>query len=365
MNSEKDMIEKIEAYLSGELNPEERAAFEKLREENFELDHRVIAHSQFLKQISEVAERRALIAQMNAIHESLDVEELKREVLPAVPFIKSIWSKYRINISVAASVAIVSVLLTMLVSGYFSSTKSNYSALRRKLDIEINNLKKSQNAIIKNIKGRVSPQVLNPGKFGGTGFALSENGYILTNYHVIKGADSIYIQNTGGESFKAKVVLQDPAYDLAVLQVTDPEFKLGSLPYTLKSTESELGEDVFTMGFPKDSIVYTKGYVSSNNGFSGDTLQYQVAIPVNPGNSGGPLLDSKGNVIGIISGKQTLSDGAAFAVKSSYLLKSLESVSKDSLETEIVLSKKNFLSGLSRRDQIKKLKNYTFMVKVY
>ncbi len=365
MKSEPDMIESIDKYLRGEMPPEEKNAFEKLRQENFDFDDQVVSHAEFLKVIHGLGERDKLVSKMNSIHDSLDVEEMKREVLPRELFIKSIWDKYRINISVAASVAIVSVLFTMLVSGYFSSTKSNYSALRRKLDIEISNLKKSQNAIIKNIKGRVSPRISSPGKFGGTGFALSENGYIVTNYHVVKGADSVYIQNTGGESFKVKVVYQDPAYDIAVLQVTDPEFKLGSLPYTLKKSESDLGEDVFTMGFPKDSIVYTKGYVSSNNGFSGDTLQYQVAIPVNPGNSGGPLLDVKGNVIGVISGKQTLSDGAAFAVKSNYLLKSLETVSKDSLDNEIVLSKKNLLSGLSRKDQIKKMKNFTFMVKVY
>ena len=105
--------------------------------------------------------------------------------------------------------------------------------------------------------------------------------------------------------------------------------------------------------------------MSSRTGYAGDTLAYQVSIPVNPGNSGGPLLDSYGNVIGIISGKQTHFDGAAFAIKSKFLLKSLETISQEALDTKLVLSKKNMLAGLDRKDQIKKLQNYIFMVKAY
>ena len=105
--------------------------------------------------------------------------------------------------------------------------------------------------------------------------------------------------------------------------------------------------------------------MSSKNGYAGDTVAYQVSIPVNPGNSGGPLLDMRGNVIGIINGKQTQVDGAAFAIKSTYILKSIEAIPQDSLEEKLVLSKKNSLSGLSRKDQFKKLEPFIYMVKVY
>ncbi|HYK76560.1 MAG TPA: S1C family serine protease, partial [Daejeonella sp.] len=168
------------------------------------------------------------------------------------------------------------------------------------------------------------------------------------------------------ESFKAKQVYVDPAYDIAVLHITDSNFKsFQSLPYTFKKSASDLGEDVYTIGFPRDERVFNKGYLSSLTGFAGDTLSYQVDISVNPGNSGGPLLDNKGNVIGIINGKQTQAEGAAFAIKSNYLLRSLASIPQDSLEDRLVLNKKNSLAGLSRTDQIKKLKDYIFMVKVY
>jgi serine protease Do len=88
-------------------------------------------------------------------------------------------------------------------------------------------------------------------------------------------------------------------------------------------------------------------------------------IPVNPGNSGGPVMDEKGNVIGVITGKQTQTSGVAFAVKSNYLLKAIQSIPADSLSKSLNLSTKNTLASLSRTQQIKKLRNYVFMVKVY
>jgi S1-C subfamily serine protease len=90
-----------------------------------------------------------------------------------------------------------------------------------------------------------------------------------------------------------------------------------------------------------------------------------LSIPINPGNSGGPLLDEKGNVIGIITARQTQMAGAAFAKKSAYLLKAIQNIPTDSLSKTLNLNSKNTLAGLSRKQQLKKLKNYVFMVKVY
>ena len=111
--------------------------------------------------------------------------------------------------------------------------------------------------------------------------------------------------------------------------------------------------------------MYGKGYLSAKTGFAGDTVSYQISIPVNPGNSGGPLLDSKGNVIGIISGKQTRTDGAAFAIKTNYLLKSLEAIPEADLDRNLSLNAKNSISSLNRKEQLKKIQDYVFMVRVY
>ena len=363
MNSELEMINRIEAYLRGELSVEDKAAFEKLRIDNPAIDHKVVEHQDFINHITDYSHRKQLMSDMQMAHEQLDIEALKSEMLPASFKIISLINKYRFNTAIAAAVAIVTVFATLFSTGYFSKTgTNNYSALRR----DINNIKRSQNELIKGINDMPEKGPVNPGQFGGTGFALSSNGYVVTNYHVVKDADSVYVQNADGQSFKVKQVFVDPAYDIAVLQIIDPEFKsLSTLPYTFKKSGSDLGEDVYTIGFPRDDQVVNRGYLSSLTGYAGDTVAYQVDISVNPGNSGGPLLDNKGNVIGIINAKQTQTEGAAFAIKSNYILQSIDAIPQDSLESKLTLNKKNSLSGLSRTDQIKKLKNYIFMVKVY
>lgn len=363
MKSEMEMINRIEAYLRGELTAEERTAFDKLREEDPAVDHQVVEHQNFMNELSGYSERKKLIAGMDAAHEELDLEALKSVLVPSASKVRTLFNKYRFNTAIAATVALVTVFATLFSTGYFSKTiTNNYSALRR----DINKIKRSQNALIKGINDLPARGPVNPGQFGGTGFALSANGYVVTNYHVVKDADSVYVQNADGESFKVKQIFVDPAYDLAVLQIIDPAFKsLSALPYTFKKAGSDLGEDVYTMGFPRDDYVVNRGYLSSLTGYAGDTVAYQVDISVNPGNSGGPLLDKKGNVIGIINAKQTQTEGAAFAIKSNYILQSIDAIPQDSLETQLTLNKKNSLSGLSQTDQIKKLRNYIFMVKVY
>src|SRR5690606_15300240 len=158
-------------------------------------------------------------------------------------------------------------------------------------------------------------------RFSGTGFAISPDGYIVTSSHVIQGADSILIENKAGLKYKVTEVHRNTDYDLTILKVEDPSFAgFGKLPYTFKKSSSDLGERVYTLGFPREDIVFGEGSLSSASGFEGDTTSYQISIPLNPGNSGGPLLDDKGNVIGVINGKQAGQEGAAFAEKSSYLL---------------------------------------------
>jgi serine protease Do len=363
MKSDIELTNQIDAYLRGELTESELIDFENKRIKDPAFDIKVVEHHNLLNHLSDYANRLKLTSEMNVIHESLDIFTLKNEVAPDAHIIKRLWKKYRVNTAIAASVALIAVCGTLLSTGYFSkSISTNVSLLRR----EINSIKKSQNALIKDINDKPSKGPVNPGQFGGTGFALSSNGYVVTNYHVVQGADSVYVQNSDGEAFKAKMIYIDPAYDLAVLQIIDPAFKdLDVLPYSFKKSASDVGEDVFTIGFPRDDQVYGKGYVSSKNGYAGDTVAYQVSIPVNPGNSGGPLLDNRGNVIGIINGKQTMVDGAAFAIKSTYILKSIDAIPQDSLDEKLTLSKRNNLSGLSRKEQFKKLEPFIYMVKVY
>lgn len=359
-----ELTERIEAYLGGRMTDAEFHAFEKLRAENPALDQQVVSHKAFIETLQSYGQRKKLMSSMNSIHEKLDVEAIKAEVLPTSTIIRILWNKYKVNAAVAASVAILAVFTSLLSTGYFShknASRSDYNALRRAVSLELGKVKQDQKEILKNITTPV-----NPGLFGGTGFALTSDGYLVTNSHVISGADSVYVQDSEGQSYKVDVVYEDHVYDVAILKIVSAKFKpLGTLPYSFKKASSDVGENVFTLGFPKDEYVFGRGYLSSKRGYKGDTTAYQVDISVNNGNSGGPLLDNKGNVIGIIKGKQSASDGAAFAVKSKYILSAIESIQADSVRSKIVITKKNALAGLSASDQIKKLEDYVFMVKVY
>ena len=356
----------IEDYLLGKLTPQENEAFEQLRSNDANVDHKVVSHKVFLHTMEQYAEQLRLREQLDKIHGEIDVDGLAIGLRPHPSKIVQLWKKHRSAIAVAATFIVLS-----LISIYSIQHNSQQAEKVVLLSNQVTNAIKTQNSLIRKIGNNTTPSSNKPsnqGRFGGTGFAISTNGYILTNLHVINGADSLYIQNSKGESFKVKAVYTDSQYDMAILKISDKNFtNLSSLPYTIKKNNSSIGENVYTLGYPKDDAVLGEGYVSSKNGFIGDTTQYQVAISVNPGNSGGPLLDNNGNLVGVISGKPDQTEGAAFAIKSKYILEAMRAIPQDSLGKKLVSNKnkRSLLSGLKRTKQIEKLQDYVFMIKVY
>ncbi|MFC3361890.1 trypsin-like peptidase domain-containing protein [Pedobacter fastidiosus] len=355
----------IEDYLLGKLTPQETEAFEQLRSNDATVDHKVVSHKVFLHKMEQYAEQLHLREQMDKIHAEIDVEEMAATLKPHPSKVVQLWRKHKSAIAVAASFIVLS-----LVSIYSIQHNSQQAEKVVLLSNQLTNAIKTQNTLIRDIRKTANTSApsknANQGRYGGTGFAISTNGYILTNLHVINGADSLYVQNSKGESFKVKAVYTDSQYDMAILKISDKNFSnLSSLPYTIKRNSSSIGENVYTLGYPKDDAVLGEGYVSSKNGFVGDTTQYQVAISVNPGNSGGPLLDNNGNLVGVISGKPDQTEGAAFAIKSKYILEAMRAIPQDSLGKKLVSNRKSLLSGLKRTKQIEKLQDYVFMIKVY
>ncbi|MBD1391750.1 S1C family serine protease [Mucilaginibacter glaciei] len=364
---EEQLLEMIERYLNGEMTNEERAKFDALRSKDASINDKLAEHKSFTGLLKQFSDRLALENRLNAIHNEIDVHTLKEDLMSHPSIIVQLWRNHHSKISVAASIAIFAILCTLYFTGDLTNKDPRFVELKRevgKLKQSTESLNRSQKNLIHDIKN--DKKMTNPGNFSGTGFALSSNGYIVTNYHVVNGADSVYVQNADGESFHTKVIYTEPQYDIAILEINDPAFKnLGAVPYGFKRAKSDLGEDVFTLGFPGDDIKFGPGALTANTGFRGDTTEYEVYIPVNQGNSGGPLIDEKGNVIGVITGKQTQTSGAAFAVKSNYLLKTIQNIPADSLSKTLNMNTKNTLAGLSRPQQIKKMRNYVFMVKVY
>jgi S1-C subfamily serine protease len=135
----------------------------------------------------------------------------------------------------------------------------------------------------------------------GSGFFVTRDGYLLTNYHVVKDADNIKV-NYKSQVFQAKVIVTDKIDDLAVLKVEGGSFP--ALAISARDTV-DLGQEVFTIGFPNIQMQgvepkYTDGRISSLSGMEDDPTEYQISVPVQPGNSGGPLCDANGQVVGIV-----------------------------------------------------------------
>ncbi|WP_443938689.1 trypsin-like peptidase domain-containing protein [Pedobacter sp. MW01-1-1] len=357
----------IEDYLLGKLNAAEHEAFEQLRKNDARIDHKVVTHKVFLQTMEEYAEELQLRAQLDAIHAEIDVEALADKLRPHPSRIVQFWRRNKAVVGIAASFIVLS-LVSIYSIQHSSKQEDRYEQLNREIS-KVKKTQTNQNNLVLDLKSKVNNapvQNSNPGAYGGTGFAVSSNGYIVTNLHVITDGDSILVQDNEGKSYKVKVVHKDPEYDMAILKIIDKRFKgLSSLPYTIKKSNTGIGENVYTLGYPKDEVVFTQGYVSSKNGFVGDTTQYQVAIPVNRGNSGGPLLDNSGNLVGIISGKESNADGATFAIKSKYIIEAMRAIPQDSLGKKIIANRKSSLTGLKRTKQIEKLQDYVFMIKVY
>lgn len=212
------------------------------------------------------------------------------------------------------------------------------------------------------INGNIIPE---KEEWSGTGFALN-SGYVVTNYHVIDNAKSIYIQGVKGNfanKYKATVIATDKYNDLALLRIEDGSFNgFGSIPYNVKTSVSDVGEEVFVLGYPLtstmgDEIKLTTGVISSKTGFQGDVSLYQISAPIQPGNSGGPLFDNRGNLIGVVNAKHKGAENVGYAIKTSYLNNLIES----SISTSI-LPNNNQIAGLPLIGKVKNLKNYVFMI---
>ena len=178
----------------------------------------------------------------------------------------------------------------------------------------------------------------------GSGFIINEEGYVVTNYHVINGAQEVKVIFSDGKEVNAKVVNYDAERDIAVIKITD-DVKMPGIAQLGDSSTVKAGEEVIAIGNPlgkEFSSTVTKGIVSSPNRKmkteNGNVLDYiQTDAAINPGNSGGPLINSKGEVIGINTAKKVGEDieGIGFAIPINEVKTRLGSLSKPILKLGI------------------------------
>jgi S1-C subfamily serine protease len=160
---------------------------------------------------------------------------------------------------------------------------------------------------------------------------LLDSGYVVTNYHVIENASSVSIRTTDNVAIVLKLITKDKANDIAILHSQSLANRRG---FKLHTDQMNIGASVVTMGFPHSEIMgsnikLSTGIINSLTGFQDDPRTFQISVPIQPGNSGGPLINDYGNVIGIVTSKLNamsvfmwtgdIPENVSYAVKTQYL----------------------------------------------
>ena len=204
----------------------------------------------------------------------------------------------------------------------------------------------------------------------GSGFIVSSNGYVVTNSHVIDGCDSVSVIVDNNE-VAATVVDKNVTNDLAILRVNCRK----SVEYIKLAQDdfARLGQEIFVIGFPRPSSQgfspkVTKGVISGRNGIHDDSRLYQIDASIQPGNSGGPVCDSHGNLIGVVVGslnseyflktQGSVPQNVNYAIKKSVLLDFIAPYCRVSIATSND-------EEVSLEDAVSRVERSTVLVKVY
>jgi serine protease Do len=218
-------------------------------------------------------------------------------------------------------------------------------------------------------------------KASGSGFLLTTNGLVVTNYHVVEDASRIEVVFPEKNITKsASVRIKDTKNDIAILEIKDFTFSDISsqqIPFSFADANSvKVGQEVFTLGFPLGDIMGTKprlstGRINSLFGIQDDPRLFQISNPLQPGNSGGPLFNSKGDLVGIVVSSLNakyfyenagiIPQNVNFAVKASYLQSIISAIP----EGDEVIKRKNSFKSDSMENLIEQLKPFIVQVRVY
>ncbi|MFN5181582.1 MAG: S1C family serine protease [Bacteroidota bacterium] len=346
-------IDLFDDYISGSLNDADKIKFEEKLQSDPEFKKEFELHYSFISVINENETQKELKNYLNEIHEE---EFGKPNVLPL-----NRNNGFYIKVAtVAAGVSIIVFLSGILIYrfGLDKGTDNQYEELVNKAVLQIQDVKRG---IEKLNKKEVAPATMEA-----SGFCISSKGYIITSLHSVKNADSVMVQNDKLDFVSAEKVWEEPQLDVAIFKLSSTEgINAMDLPISFRKESLDLGERVFAIGYPRETIVYSEGNISAETGLNGDTTKYQLSMLINPGNSGSPVLDEYGNLAGIISGRNNSAQGVSYAIKSKYIFDMIQNIPDEKLRNELKPDGKNTIRKNKRADQLKKLKPYVFSIKVY
>ncbi len=359
------ILDAIERFHAGTMPNDEVQHLNNLRKTNAAIDQLAVEHIYFIEQIEKLGKTKNLKNTLEHIHNELSTAgdittNTKAKVIP-------FYKKYKQKLAVAATiVGLVTVSLMGLLLAYKKTVHAD--------DItQLKNEIKNQKNEINNVKSKITTVENNTkqstviASTTGTGFVVLNNGYILTNYHVIAGSKSLYVYNELYGDLTAEVYLTDATNDLAIIKITDTSYHASKkLPYSFSSNEVTLSQKIYTLGYSRPpGLVYSEGLISSKaaSGSLQNKQNYLLTLQVDNGSSGSPILNNKGEIVGIISAKEKLENGYAIGVKPSSV-KNIIDVLKQHTNNNTKLYGTTQIAAYNRDEQIKKIQDYIFMIKV-
>lgn len=359
------ILEAVERYIRGEMNPDERMQFENLRKASAEIDLLVVEHTLFLQQMNRFGEWKKFRSSLNNVHTQLAEQgKIDSTRLKGKAKVVYLFKRYKRVAAIAAVIAgVTTISISALVNTF--SPKADDAKLTS-LSRDIQDIKQKQNVQsneVNQLKNKITTNLI-PFKAGGSGFLIDGKGYLVTNAHIIQSSRNIVVINNKGEQFKAIVAKIFSDKDIAILKIDDESFKaVGALPYGIRKSSTDVAEPIFTLGYPRNEIVYSEGYLSAKTGFNGDTLSCQLGIAANRGNSGGPVFNKDGEIIGVVSSKEMEAEGVAFAIQSKYIFTAIDELKKEEKYQSVKIPLKSTLRGMDKQQQVKKIQDFVFMVK--
>lgn len=342
---------RIERYLDEEMDKNERIAFEAEMSSHPDLKKEVKFHRQLREDLEHAAERERMRKKMNQWSGDLNTS-------------KPVKRKRSINwrtVSVAASFSLVLVAGSITVYHFINQQRIDKKIGKVLLSAQEESAAAFEAEAEKN-EG-VAPVRSNVA----TCFAISQNGYLLTTYHTVQGKTELRLEQHGAETkmYHAHVVRVDEQMDVALIRIDDSTFTgFGNIPYTIANQSPSLAQKVFSVGYPlKKDLVYSEGIVASATGYKSDTLSYQVSIIANPGNSGSPVWNERGELTGVLSSKNTDTDGETYVTQMAPVYALLKEVAAQDEHRDLQLPRRSALRGKTIPAQVQAVSPFVFIVR--